>query len=159
MAVEIPTYIPPKEKKEKPPKKVGVREAKKILRKLIDEVKRKPEKDWHAGASLLWIDSNAMGKLGHGYIMEKEKLQATALEVMKSYGLDENNFRGGISQDSDPIDFKIVRGYFTEYRDYPTRFKDLFFRRVVRTEGGRKCASWDVRKSSVYYRESMPRVT
>lgn len=156
MTVEVPTYVPPKQEKKKPPERVSEAEAKKILHKRIEDLMKRPKEDWDASASLIWIDERGDGQILHSWIMEKNSLQRVTLEVMKTYGLDENKHRGGISQDSDPIDFKIVRGSFTEYQDYPTRFKDLFFHRVVRTEGRIKYASWDVRKSSVYYPESMP---
>jgi len=155
MTVEIPTYVPPPAPKEKPPRKVGEREAKKILQKLIDEVRQAD--DWITSRYLIRITEAPMGELSHGCIVEKEKLQRAALEVMKKNGLVENDSRGEAREDSDPIDHKVVRGYETEWRVFPDRTKSLFLERTVRTEGGKKrWVTWSVSKSSAYFPESMP---
>lgn len=127
---------------------------------MIDEVREAPQEKWLSANFLFRIADGPMGELSHGYIMEKGKLQKVALEVMREYGLDENNFKSDFRPDHDAIDFKTIRGYSTEYRAYPTRFNNLFFERDFRVEGDRASwVLWDVRKSSVYYPESMPRVT
>lgn len=103
-----------------------------------------------SGIELFELDSSQEGFLYDSGLtgvrtMDKAELKEVAKKIMAEFGWNESVSSVKRRTEVDPMTYKIIPNSYTEYRKYPTKDKDLVFKKVqVIKNGALQSESWSI---------------